>query len=170
MERLHRDIDALAATATHAELAAATQKVLRTMAYYISQSEAAVLEYRESWHGAYSNALYSDAGKSRPGGPASGGSRHQSAAADAAPRSERETGGKGRRGGRGSARGAATGRDGVEEMFEASRASAPARIDAAHRAAAARTTASRPRRDDVPDSLRAILDGSHPSFKGGGAF
>ncbi len=36
------------------------KKILHTMAFYVSQSEAAVLECREAWHQEYTNALYAD--------------------------------------------------------------------------------------------------------------
>jgi hypothetical protein len=173
MEHLNSDIDALSATTTHAELVAATQKVLRTMAYYISQSEAAVLEYREGWHDDYTNALYSDAGKSRDssaGVPSVGRSEKQAAATRSVGVAERKTASKGRHpGGRESMTArpgsAASSREDIEAMIAASRAEAQARIAAAHRGAVSRTAAARPRQADVPPSLRAIMDGSHPSFR-----
>ena len=173
MDHLNSDIDALSATTTHAGLVVATQKVLRTMAYYISQSEAAVLEYREGWHNDYTNALYSDAGKSRDssaGVPSAGRSNKQAAASRGVGVAERKTASKGRRG-RGrelitaGPGGAAGGREEVEAIIAAARAEAQARIVAAHRAAVSRTSAARPCQADVPPSLRAIMDGSHPSFR-----
>jgi hypothetical protein len=90
MEHLHRDIDTLSSAATVGELAASTQKVLRTMAFYVSQSETAVLEHREAWHDEFADALYSAAGKSRNGSDGVG--RPGTASANSRP--ERKTGGK----------------------------------------------------------------------------
>lgn len=169
MEHLNRDIDALSDTASLEELAAATQKVLRTMAFYVSQSEAAVLEYREAWHDDYTDALYADAGKSRGGAAVSASVGRSDTTASAArlagSRSERKTGGKGRRGGRGRGSSAASSREEVEAMIEASRAETRARVEAAHQGAVQRTASARPARANVPASLQAIMDGSHPSFK-----
>ena len=68
MDRINREIRALAQTRTHGELVVALQRVLVTMSYYISQSEGIVLDEQERWHGDYTDALYAEAGTSaRPG-------------------------------------------------------------------------------------------------------
>lgn len=136
MMNLVHDIDALSATTTHHKLVVEIQKILHTIAYYISQSEAAILECREGWHDEYTKALYHDAGKSSVVAPNGGCSERRTAV------SERKT--KSRAGRRGSAS------RGVGAKST--------------RRPATRTEAARPYQANIPASLRAIMDGTHPSF------
>lgn len=82
MEQIHREISDLKGTRTHEELAAKLESILRSIMWYVSQSEGALLDEREAWHTEYSDALYSDAGMARAtragsGLHAGGAPRHQ---------------------------------------------------------------------------------------------
>jgi len=151
MERLNSEIDALSETADHAEMVTALQKVLRTMAFYVSQSEAAVLEYREAWHDSYTDALYLDAGSREAQEQSASGvkrfqqrDRNQLATEAARPRTRVGTS-------------AATLYSGAER--------AALQRAALQSAAVEKTAAARSRQASIPASLRAIMAGSHPSFR-----
>lgn len=58
MNSISNDIKNLSDTSSHKELVAALQKILHKMNFYISQSEGALLEYREDWHSELTSALY----------------------------------------------------------------------------------------------------------------
>lgn len=123
--RLHAEIDALSEARTHAEFVVSVQKVLRTMAFYIEQSEAAVLEDRESWHDEYADALWHDAAKSTE---------------KAQPRPQKKDRRQPKK----------PRPQGSEDM---------------RRAEVANAARMRSQADDIPESLRAIMEGKHPSFR-----
>lgn len=159
MNRLEDEINALSRTRTHAELVAGVQKIFRTMSFYISQSEGAVLEYHEQWRGDYANALYSEASTSKEGGappkarPSAGAPRHTCpCGAEAVYHSKNDNGDSVRL---------------CKAHAPSSKGKSRPRESKAARqqAAVAQTAASRSRQEDIPDSLRAILEGTHPSFK-----
>jgi hypothetical protein len=59
LEALTKSIDALSLK-NPSEFLSNLKQILHAMAFYVSQSEAAVLECREAWHQEYTNALYAD--------------------------------------------------------------------------------------------------------------
>jgi len=144
MDGLNRDIEEVGRSRTVAELAAATQRALETIAYYISQSEGIVLDQQERWHGDYTDALYADAGVARA---AAAAARRPPPPPPALPS------------GRGGARSDEKGGARSEERGRG------ADSGATHRRAVAATSGCRARAEDVPPSLRTIFDGTHPSFK-----
>lgn len=150
--KIYEKIDALDEARTVADLVKRLKPILSELAYYAVTGEAAVMETREEWHSQYADALYgasaSDYNADRaavaavaPRAPARAASaRAPSGAGRVDPglaRSVSTTGGKG--GGRG-------------------------RSDERRHAQAA-PPSNRPRPGDIPPSLQAIMDGSHPSFK-----
>ncbi len=68
LEDLTESINALSLRNT-GEFLHNLKQILHTMAFYVSQSEAAVLECREAWHKEYTNALYADHVTTRPSKP-----------------------------------------------------------------------------------------------------
>ena len=144
MNRLHKDINALSKTKSHEELVASLQKILRTMTFYISQSEGVILEQREQWHDEYTDALYEDAA-SRVG-PVT----VAPTPAERGPSSER--------------RGRKHRDDRSEDYLSRSGLSPDERLSRQRQALTA-SSATRGIPSNIPDSLKAILNGTHPSFR-----
>ena len=134
MENLATDIGGISDAHDLKDLAARVQKVLFTMAYYISQSEGAVLELHEGWHDGFADALYEAAGAARG---------EKSTERRSGPREARE------------------------DSLLAGAKSADERRTArsGHRKAVQKTEHGRPKAGNVPSSLLAIMNGTHPSFR-----
>ena len=62
MNDINKLIDGLDQAPGRVELVRDLQRILRGMAYYLSQSEGVVLDAREDWHREYQEALYAEAG------------------------------------------------------------------------------------------------------------
>jgi hypothetical protein len=65
MEKLRKQVDNLAKQEDLKSTVKSLTKILHRLLYYISQSEGAVLDYREKWHDDYTAALNEAVGKSR---------------------------------------------------------------------------------------------------------
>lgn len=138
MAALEKKIADLSKTRTHDELVRELQVILRQLAYYASQSETAVNDYREQWHDDYTNSLYEDAGLP-PTGSEGGRKKTSSHSASAAAAGASETSEEARREAR------------RKERHQA------------HQKQVKRTAKRRPREADVPASLRRILEATEDS-------
>jgi hypothetical protein len=144
---IYEKIDALDEARTVADLVKRLKPILSELAYYAVTGEAAVMETREEWHSQYADALYGatasdfNADRAAAAAPRAAPARAASARAPAPSGAGRVDPGPARSGkGRG---------DGGGER----------------RHAQAAPPTNRPRPGDIPPSLQAIMDGSHPSFK-----
>lgn len=148
MDALEEEITALSKTSTHDELVRQMQVILRQMAYYVSQSEAAVNDYREEWRDEFTERLYESAGASEepsPGGKKTSSGRRSTTHATA-----------GVGGAAASAAGAA--RSEKAPVSEKRRRKYLKQVK--------RTAANRPRNVDVPDSLRRLMEADGGSSSG----
>ena len=62
MEKLHSEIDALAECTNSRELVGQLQRILKIVAYYISQSEGVILDQCEIWRDSHVRAISREIG------------------------------------------------------------------------------------------------------------
>lgn len=135
---IYEKIDALDEARSVADLVKRLKPILSELAYYAITGEAAVMETREEWHSQYADALYSASASDRA-------AERASVATRASERTSERTSERPRTQPRPQARPQARAQ-GAQGF-----ASAP--------------PLNRPCPGDLPLSLRAIMNGSHPSFK-----
>lgn len=140
MAALEKKIADLSKTRTHDELVRELQVILRQLAYYASQSETAVNDYREQWHDDYTNSLYEDAGLP-PTGPEGGRKKTTFHSASAAAAGDSE----------------------ISEMHRIREEARRKERQQAHQKQVKRTAKRRPREADVPASLRRLLEAPEDS-------
>lgn len=139
---IYKKIDALEDCTTLKQYHAMLKPILEEMAFYMINSEGVVSEDQEEWHEEYTGRLFTEAGKERK-------------AKRSAPTAPPPV---------------------VEEASSVSRARPhsgpggrsgrmPPRDDAPTRKKPLGPMPTRPVASDVPASLRAILDGTHASFR-----
>ena len=140
---IYEKIDALDEARSVADLVRRLKPILSELAYYAITGEAAVMETREEWHSQYADALYSAAASDR--------------AADRAANRASD---------RASDRASGAARAGERPRSHAERPRREARaLGAQSFVSAPAAPPNRPCPGDLPLSLRAIMNGSHPSFK-----
>jgi hypothetical protein len=144
-------IDTLGEARTVGELAARLKPILDKLAYYAVTGEGAVLEAHETWHTMYTDRLYEAAGADRTAALATAGlpsTSTQTVIRRGGPHADHE---KGRtRGARAPGKHSASAEGGFGDSDERLPLAPPS---------------NRPRADNVPASLRAIMDGTHPSLR-----
>lgn len=139
MDQLYKRIDALSATKSHKELVNALQPILNTLAYHAAQSDGAVMDVQEDWHGRCTDSLYeatgADVAETDPKGYISSGSDDDSSELSA--KAHRK-----------------------EHAPRKAKNRKSSRRDAYEKAAATRAATSR-----LTPSLQAIADGTHPTLR-----
>lgn len=161
---IYEKLDALDEARTVADLVRRLKPILGELAYYAVTGEASVMEAREEWHSQYADALYGATASDYNAGLAPASRRQPAGAgAGAAPPVSRRrlTADHGERRqappcGRGSpsTRGSLSTREcpSTRGSLSPERRQAP-------------PPPNRPRPGDIPSSLQAIMNGSHPSLK-----
>jgi len=150
---LYEKIDGLDEARTVADLVARLKPILNELAYYAITGDGAVMEAREEWHGEFADRLYAAAGAEYTAAAAG-----QSSAIPAP---------------RAAARAPARTPDKRAKPKQPARADGEGDDDAAARPLPTNGRSrgpvappgNRPRAEHLPPSLRAIMEGTHPSFK-----
>jgi hypothetical protein len=138
-KNLFENIEGLSECTTVAELVAKLKPILNAMAFYCVSSDGAVLETQEEWHGTFTDRLYEALGKDRKTAKAA-----QSTVSRAASPEDLRT----------------------APLTSAAAQNAPIARPKKGRRGGARAAPlpKRPAPSNIPASLQAIMDGTHPSL------
>jgi hypothetical protein len=154
---IYTKIDSLDSARSLPELTKQLKVILNELAYYAVTGEGAVMESHEQWREEYTDALYS------------GASSHGGGAAPSVSRPSVDSVGVGKKKGNSTAPKArkAQSNNNSDSVAAWDNPNAGVEIESPveHRRTAAPPT-NRPRAEDIPASLRAIMEGTHPSLHG----